>query len=382
MKHLPPVTPRAHVDLRELRSLVASRRGPVVSLYVPLSRSLPESRGNAAAYDGAVSEAERRLEEAGLAAAEAQAVRKQLAAVETDPRRLAHPVSGLAVFHDRAALHAYALAVEVARQVAVAETFALRPLLAAAHRDRRHRVLALSNNRVALYAGDVRGVEPIALPELPESLEAALGSEKTQRQLQVSTTQAGAGTPRFYSQDSGRDERKLDLERFHARIARALEADLEGRETPLVLVATQAHQSGLRAALRLGSLLGAGVHANPDHLSPSELHAQTWPLVEHAVAAADAAAASEYERAVNLGKGLHRIGDVAAAAAAGRVRRLWIGRDESVPGGVDLASGALVGGRPHDDVLDGIVTLVLRHGGEVIAGAPVPAGGAVAAELF
>jgi len=84
---------------------------------------------------------------------------------------------------------------------------------------------------------------------------------------------------------------------------------------------------------------------------------------------------------VNRGKGLHRIDDVAAASAAGRVRRLWVKREERMPGAVDLTSGALVGGRAREDVLDGLVTLVLRHGGEVIVGDRIPSGTAVAAEL-
>ena len=81
------------------------------------------------------------------------------------------------------------------------------------------------------------------------------------------------------------------------------------------------------------------------------------------------------------GKGLHRIDDVASAAAAGRVRRLWANRDERMAGAVDLATGALLGGRPDEDVIDGIVTLVLRHGGEVIVARRVPSGTTVAAEL-
>jgi hypothetical protein len=308
-------------------------------------------------------------------------MRERLAAVETDLRKLARPAAGLAVFHDRVALHAFALAASPSRSVVVAENFALRPLLAAARRDRRHRVLAFSAKRVALYEGDAGGLEPAPSLGLPSSLEDALGSEVTQKELRVATTQGGMGSPHYYSHDSGRDERKLDLERFHLKFARALEKALEGRNEPLVLVGTQANQSGLRAALRLSTLLPEGVHANPDHLAPAELHARSWPLVARAVDAEDARLAADYERAVNRGKGLHRIDDVAAAAAAGRVRRLWVSRDEQVPGAVDLASGALVGGRTGEDVLDGIVTLVLRHAGEVIAGSPIPSGTQLAAEL-
>jgi len=381
MKTLPVVQPHVLPHPKALRTLVAPRPGPVVTLYVPLLRTISEARANAAAYEGAVADAEAGLEDAGLSAGEAQGIRKQLAAVETDLRRLERPAAGLAVFHDRTGLHAYGLPEEPRLSVTVAENFALRPLLAAIHHNRRHYVLALSANRVALFQGDAFGLEAVSAPGVPTSLEDALGSELTENELRVRGTLAGAGAPVFYSHDSGRDERKLDFERFHQKLARAIEAELEGHDEPIVLVATEAHHSGLRDALRLPRLLAEGVQTSPDHLSSDELHARSWPLVERAVAAEDARIAGDYERSVNRGKGLHRIDDVAAASAAGRVRRLWVKREERMPGAVDLTSGALVGGRAREDVLDGLVTLVLRHGGEVIVGDRIPSGTAVAAEL-
>jgi hypothetical protein len=381
MKTHPPVQPEALPNTQALRALVTPRPGPLVTLYLPLLRTFVEARANAAAWEGAVADAEAQLEDAGLSAAEAQGIRKQLAAVETDLRRLGRPAAGLAVFHDRTALHVYALAREPRRSVTVAENFALRPLLEAVHHNQRHCVLALSANRVALFEADAFGLEAISAQGVPASLEDALGSELTENELRVRGTQAGAGAPVFYSHDSGRDERKLDLERFHQKLARAIETVLAGREGPIVLVATQAHHSGLRAALRTPRLLAEGVQTSPDHLSPSELHARCWPLVERAVDAEDARIAGDYERAVNHGKGLHRIDDVAAAAVAGRVRRLWVKPGERMPGAVDLASGALAGGRTREDVLDGLVTLVLRHGGDVFVSERIPSGTAVAAEL-
>jgi hypothetical protein len=381
MKTNPPVQPDPLPSLQSLRALVTPRPGPLVSLYLPLLRTFTEARANTVAWEGAVADAEAGLEDAGLSAGEAQGIRKQLAAVETDLRRLERPAAGLAVFHDRTSLHAYALPGETKRSVTVAENFALRPLLAAVHHNRRHYVLALSANRVALFQGDAFGLEAVSAQGVPASLEDALGSELTENELRVRGTQAGAGAPVFYSHDSGRDERKLDLERFHQKIARAIEAALEARDEPIVLVATQAHHSGLRAALRTPRLLAEGVQISPDHLSTAELHARSWPLVEHAVAAEEARIAGEFERAVNRGKGLHRIDDVAAAAVAGRVRRLWVKPAERMAGAVDLESGALVGGRAREDVLDGLVTLVLRHGGDVIPVDRTPSGAAVAAEL-
>ena len=225
-------------------------------------------------------------------------------------------------------------------------------------------MLALSANRVALFRGDAFGLRrpqlgltaPASVPGQPGSSAASQPRQRPRR-------------------------RKLDLERFHQKIARAIEAAVEGRHEPIVLIATQAHHSGLRAALRLPCLLPEGVQIGPAHLSPSELHALCWPIVERSLAAEDARTAEGYPRSAQRGKGLDRIDDVAAAAAAGRVHRLWVKPDERMPGAVDPSSGALLGGRAREDVFDGLVTLVLRHGGEVIVADGIPSGGPVAAEL-
>jgi hypothetical protein len=345
-----------------------------------LQHANPAARENRAAYESAVAEAERGLERAGIGAAEARAIRKQLASVETDLRKIKR-AAGVAVFHDRIDLRAYALPFEPARRVRVASFFALRPLLAVTHRNHRYRCLAISTRRLALFDGDGFGLAPAPAPWLPESLEALLGSELSEKELRVSASQAGTGAPRYYSHDSGRGERKLDLERFHLRLARILESELSERSIPLVLAATESHQSGLRHAARLPSLLERGIVGNPDHLLPDELHAAAWTLIERATREADERAARDFERGVGFHKSLARVDDVAAAAAAGRVRRLWVSVDEAVPGTIDPASGAVLGGHPDEDVLDAIVTVALRHRSEVIAGAPVPSGTPIAAKL-
>lgn len=263
----------------------------------------------------------------------------------------------------------------------VAENFALRPLLAASRHNRRYYALALSTNRVALFRGDAFGLATVAAQGVPARLEQALGSERTESALRLRGSLAGGRAPVSYRPDRGRDQRKLDVARFYRKIARAVESALEGRREPIVLIATQAHHSGLRAVLRLPGLLEEGVEISPDHLSPSELHARTLPLVERAIAAEEARIADGYEGSVNGGKGLHRIDDVAAAAASGRIHRLWVKPDERMPGAIDPTSGALVGGREREDVFDGLVTLVLRHGGEVLVADRIPSGDSLAAEL-
>jgi hypothetical protein len=381
-KQAPPaVQPAALPDPARLRALASLRPGPVVSIYAPLLRPVSGARAKAACYPSALADAEQQLLENGVASGEAERIRKQLASVETDLRRLERPAAGLAVFHDRIRLEAYALAVAPERSVTVANHFALRPLAAEIHRNRRHYVLALSTNRVALFRGDAFGIATLTAHAVPACLEHALAGEPGENVPWARGTRANGRTCAFHGDDSTNEERKLEMERFHQKIERAIETALRGRQEPIVLIATQTQHSVLRDALHLPGLLPEGVQLAPSHLSSSELHALCWPVVERHVAAQDARIADGYQRSVQRGKGVHRIDDLAAAAATGRVHRLWVKPDERVPGAVNPATGAVLGLRPHEDVIDSLVALVLRHGGELMVTNPIPSGGTVAAEL-
>lgn len=373
-----PVLPQALPDLATLRTWVGAGAGPRATIYLPLQRSFPESQQNAVQLDHAARELEQRLAAAGVPDPGAWAAR--LRGIETDVRRLGAWPAALAALLDAGAQHVVGLHAATPFRVTLASSFALRPLLGALRRASRYRVLAVSAGRVALFEGGPEGVGPEAIPGLPQSLEDALGSETTEKELRMRGTRAGGGAPVFYSHGDSRDQRKLDLARFHEALGRALAGHLGDGALPMVLFASDEHQAGLRAAAKIPVLIAEGVEGNPDRLSPAELHAAAWPLVERWLGVREQAG---WERARNRGKGVDLLDDVGAAAVAGRVRRLWIDAARSIAGRIDPETGRVVAGGGDDDVLDALAEIVVARGGEVIpvAGSSLPSGTGAAAEL-
>jgi hypothetical protein len=303
--------------------------------------------------------------------------------VDLDLARLSPATRALALLLDERGLRAVGLHTDTPWAVSVASSFALRPLLGALHRSARYRVLAISVNRVAHYEGDADGLREVPLPGVPASLPDALGEELTGKELRMRGTQRGGSAPAFYSHGSGKEERKLDLVRFHEALARALAGALGDSALPIVLAATDEHQSGLRATAKLGALLDDGLAGNFDHATPAELAARSAPLVERWLARRIEEGAGGWERARNRGKALDLLDDVGAAALAGRVSRLWVDATRAVPGRLDPTTGHVVPGRGDDDALDALCEAVLVRGGEVVpvdaASLPSPTG--AAAEL-
>jgi hypothetical protein len=331
----------------------------------------------------AVEAVEKRLESLGIAAQEAA---RRSALLDASLREFTHrpPSRGtLAGFASGSEVHCIPFGALVPFFVSVGKRFVLRPLLRALQIEGPYRVLTVSTKHVALFEGDARGLRRAAQGALPNSLEDALGSEKTEKQLRLRGTAAGGGAPVYYTHHDASQERKIDLLRFHHAVAAALNARLATDAVPLVLAADATHQSGLRAELRVPGLIEAAVTASPDYWTEAQVHEHSWPHVAAARASLGCAAAESWERARNMGKGVDLLDDIGSAAVAGRVRRLWLDGDRALAGGVDPATGRTLPGAADEDVLEALAELVLSRGGEVriVAGSNLPSPTGAAAEL-
>lgn len=350
-----------------LRELLAPRSGPLLSIYLPTHRAFPEAQQNTVRFRHAVQAASERLLAAGLAAKEASEWTRRLEGFAGDRGALARPLDGLAIFLDREESHAFQLAVATPERVVVGESFEIRPLLRALRVPRRYRVLAVSVNRVALFEGGVRGLSPAALDGVPTSLEDALGSELTEKQLQLRSTRAGGSAPVYHGHAPASDEQQIDLQRYHQALATALSARFLGDDTPLLLAADMTHLKALAAAAKIPGLLPETIPGNPDHLGHAELHARAWPLVQKAITAREREMAAGYERSRNLGKTLEILDDIATAAIAGRVRRLWLEQGRRIAGRLDTGAGRVIEEPGAEgDALDDLAEAVFRRGGEVL----------------
>jgi len=361
----------SHVDSLpardELRAWLAAEQRPRLSLYLPLEQHARHHQQNLQLRDQAVRDTEKKLAALGIPA---DPWSERLRAIEVEVRNLEPRTATLAVFADANTQRIVPLHTALPYAVFVSDGFALRPLLGVLAHSSRYRLLAVSEHRVALFDGGSAGLAATPHAGIPISLEDALGSLKTEKELRVRGTGPGGNIPVSYSHGGASEERKLDRERFHAALAAALGPILKDDAIPLVVAGIDEHRTALREKLKLPSLLDEGIRGNVDALSPTALHERAWPLVQQWCSARAAASVAHYERARSLGKGLDLVDDVAAAAATGRVRRLWLDAERRIDGRVDAQSGRTLEGRGDDDVLDSLAELVLARGGDVI---PVPA---------
>lgn len=345
----------------ELRALVREDSHPILSLQVegPRTRGFPDLDALPVRFRAAHERCERWLREHGHDAEPFLAgLREAQPGLDALPRG---PWTYLAFASERGT-RAFVAHRSRPDAVCAGDVPVLAAALLAAGHDRGFRVLALSTKRVALFEGDRDELRELQGTGVPESLEAALGSELSKKEeLQQHGYRGRAGSTIYHGQGGASDERETDLVRFHRRIARAVEGHWAGREDPLVLVADEAHQGRLRAVASLHGLLEQGVHQNPAALRAPELHDAVWPVVRHEVERRRAERFERLGHARGAGKVVEGLVAAGEHAAEGRVARLWI--EPTLPGG-DGARADEHGVLP-TRAEDRVLVDVLRHGGEV-----------------
>ncbi len=130
------------------------------------------------------------------------------------------------------------------------------------------------------------------------------------------------------------------------------------------------HHHLFRTVSRNPNLMGGAIDVHPDCLSLDALRERVWQFVQPHYLDWLSGLVELFGAACSNRRGADDLGEIAAAAIAGRVETLLIEADRLVRGCIDAAGGAIMTGDlcgPHiDDVLDDLSETVLKKVCEVI----------------
>lgn len=361
----PYQTPTSFVrpTLSALTELARDPATPRVSIALPLDPSPPQAAQNSPRLRQALSRAAADLASGEFEPAASAEVARALEQVELDLARFDGPARGALILARPGALVAFSLREAPAPFVHVGRALRVRPLLDEIGRDDRFRVLSLSMKHVVLHEADAYGMRPAQVPDLPESLEDALGFEVEREGPSVRSGGPNGRGVVSHGTGSRADERQVDLDRFHRVIVRALEKFANGGP-PIVLAADRTHQGEFRRAFQHPALLAEGLDGSFDKVDDKDLHARALEVARRAQRERHQRETAELEALRGQGRTLDELSGIAAAAVAGRVRKLWIRRDERVPGLLDPALLEIVEDSS-EELLDSIALRALMNGAEV-----------------
>jgi hypothetical protein len=315
--------------LPEIRALIAIRADACVSIYVATTPQSQHVSASRIAFGNQAKAALAQLEAAGFDKRRQAALAAELAALGEDDAFWRLQAHSLAVLATPDSVRTFRLATHITDMVEVSDRLHLRPLLRAVAFPQTAFVLALSEGAVRLVEvfADLPPA-PVRVSDLPNS-----AADAVQR--------ASLNNLSPNSRIHGAEGQKVLLRQYARQVDARLRAVLSGRETPLILAATEPLGPIFRAVNTYPALASEGISTSPDHLSDNELASATRPILDRLYAKEIEAAKALFHTRLGQGRATTDLGAVARAATNGAIELLLVDIDHVIHGTVDEIDGSV-----------------------------------------
>lgn len=313
----------------EFSVLVGARADACVSIYLKTTPVPQDAEASRIAFGNLIREAQKQLEEAGFDKRRLAALMEQLLDLVDDDEFWRFQANSLAVFATPDALRTYRLANDLVSMVQVADRFHLKPLFRAVTFPHSAFILALSENAVRLVEmhADLPPVT-VKVPGLPKDAASSVGK---------STLNDRSFSGRIH----GSEGQNVRFQQYVRQVDVALRPILAGRETPLILAATDRLASIFPKVNSYPHLLTETIADSPDRLRDAELAERARPILDNAYAQKLEGTRTLFDKRAGDRRTTTDISDAARAATFGAIDTLLIDIDSIVRGFVDDESGAV-----------------------------------------
>jgi Bacterial archaeo-eukaryotic release factor family 11 len=340
-----------HTDIptrADLERLVSVRDAACVSIYLPTA---PEERGerDRLEFKALAGEALEQLGAASIERGSIDDLRDVLEDLADDDAFWARQAHSLAVFATPSGARTFQVANRLSPMVEVSDRFHVKPLLRSATFPQAAFVLALSQNaaRLVEISPDAPPAE-VSVPGMPSDAASAVGKASIADRSPIGRLQGSEG-------------QKVRLRQYARRVEEALRPILNGLDLPLIIAGSEPLASIFRSVSTYPHLARAVIPGNPDAMTDRELAEASRRVLDELYAAELGELRRLYEERVPQGRASDDLAAIARAATFGAVDSAFVDIDETVPGFVDEADGALTLDESDDAVNYGVVDEIARR---------------------
>ncbi|MFW6033350.1 MAG: hypothetical protein ACOCTI_08255 [Phycisphaeraceae bacterium] len=360
------IDPAAEGDLiqqQDLRELMNCSGGPCISIYMPTTRYPSHADENRIRYKTLLRQVQ---DELGLLEdqhAEQSDLLRPLRSIMDDQGFWGDQRNGLAIFRSADQFRIRRLLHEVPERAVVADSFHIRPLLRIVQHAGRYQILAVTNERVALYEGvgdqDLT-VVPLH-PEVPRDMAEAIGEPSRV-----------AKTRRTMYDQGETDARDAQLSRYFRRLDKAIwERHSRRSNLPLILAALPEYQTIFRDASHNPLLVDRGIEREPvKDLDERQLRKLAWEVTQPKLQNRLAELREKFGSAKAHEKASADLRNLAQMAAFGRLETLMICDEYHVGGRIDRGTGEIefepIANPAVDDAVDDLAEIMISQDAEVI----------------
>jgi hypothetical protein len=329
------------IDRETLLRLSGRAEWPSVSLYLPVDHLGIHTDADRIRLRNLIKQACERLLADGLRGNAADELMADALDVAADDAVWAGGPSGLAIFVTSEGTEALWVDVPMPELVVAGDRFYLRPLYPAFTAGKKVWALAIDSNHTRLFHLTRASVEEVPLPEgTPVSLAEETQFDSREESLQYHTMPGatpegsrGDAAAMFHGHGGSKDADKVQRERFMLELGRGV-VERIGAESaePLVLLGVDYLIDDFRAAAPYSHIAPETVPGATDYLSAADVQRKVVAALAPRAEAAAQADLDEYRKLAGTGKTSSDAAEIVAAAAAGRVKTLFMD-DSSGPWG-------------------------------------------------
>jgi len=375
---------------KEIQSLIRKDGGFCVSIFLPTVR-VGDTQQNKIRLKNLLRTAEQRLEEHEVRGPEAAELLKPARNLLDDQTWWEHQDEGLAIFLAKDVFQTFRLPIAFHELVAVEERFHLKPLFPLFSGDGHFYILSLTKREIRLLSGDRFSVQEVDLGDMPRTFEEVMGKlTRRATMFQTGSSKAVTRSPIFPGHGLAEDDFKAEIQKFFQIVDNHLEhlaVDID-RDAPFVLAGVEYLLPLFKETTRLPHVMEEGLTGNPEGLTPQELHAKAWEIVEPYFQTDKKKASELFGDLQGTGRATFDIREILPAAHDGRVDTIFTARGVRIWGTYNMDTREIRLEKEQErqsngseDLIDRAAIQTYLHGGKVFAvdRQEVPQGNAAAA---
>lgn len=361
------------MNLKKFEELAEVHQPHCVSIYIPTHRAGRENyeEDRIRFKDLLKSVKEELTERYGLSEDETDQYLKPVQDRVEDSMFWSYSGDGLAFFLSPQGVEFFRMPISFEPFYHISDHFYLHPILPFFQGDGRFYVLGVSEKKVRLWEGSRYRIREVALEEeLPSRIEEVFGYDHEEKTLQERSFQGSSSQTVSHGHGEGKDEEKVELEKFLRELDRQLSGMLRDEQIPLVFCGLE-HYFGLYKKVAHYRKLEENdlVKGDPASLEAEELHSKAWDIVrkefdedlEHYI--------QQYKDHMGGLKAAYDNGRVVQASVEGRVEALFIESGSHIYGLYDSQDQSLrfdeLKKPDNDDLVEVAAMNAYRKGGRV-----------------
>jgi hypothetical protein len=321
------------ITIKNFEDLASVKDNNCVSIYIP-TQSAGENRDSHIRFKNKVLQAKNTLKKKGFHESDAIHFLKPCFDMVDDPGFWRQLSNGLAVFRSKDIFVYYHLPISFRDFYMVGNNFYLLPLIPVFNENGQYFLLALSQQSVRLFSASRDHISEINIADsVPRSISESVGEDYEQKSLQYQTGYTQGAQIMFHGQGSGKDDKKVETEKFLRDVDTHLKNVINDYSIPMIVAAVDNVFHLFKKVNTFPHLHEKFVRGNPDESDEKKLHKESWEQIKDDFLKDKEEKTGKYSFLASQDRTSENIEEIVPAAFQGKIDTLFVQKNQHIWGG-------------------------------------------------